>query len=92
MLAWGHECSVWDDAVDWANVSEFDFKTIPPERFVMTTWHENETMEEVFWFAKNCAGHPTIPLELDLILDIASVGREANTMNAWTGAAVTADS
>jgi hypothetical protein len=91
MLAWGRECSVWDDAVDWANISAFDFKPIPPERFVMTTWHENESMEEVFWFATNCAEHPSIPLDLDVILDIASVAREADTMKAWA-AAVSADS
>jgi hypothetical protein len=91
MLAWGHECSVWDDAVDWANIGAFDFKPIPPERFVMTTWHEDETMEEVFWFAKNCAEHPTTPLDHNLILDIASVAREAHTMDTWT-ATVTADS
>jgi hypothetical protein len=40
----------------------------------------------VFWFAKNCAEHSTIPLDLDLILDIASVPREADTMNARTAA------
>lgn len=91
MLAWGRECSLWDDAVDWANISAFDFKPIPPERLVMTTRHEDEPMEEVFLFAKNCAEHPTVPLDVDLILDIASVAREADTMNAWT-AAVAADS
>ncbi len=36
MLAWGHDCSVRDDAVDWASIGEFDFKPVPPERFVMT--------------------------------------------------------
>ena len=91
MLAWGDECSVWDDAVGWANISACDNKPIPPERFVMTTWHEDEPMEEVFWFAKNCAAHLTIPLSLNIILDISSVAREAETMNTWT-AAVTADS
>jgi hypothetical protein len=89
MLAWGHECSTWDDAVDRANVSAFNFKAIPPERFVMTTWHDGEPMEEVFWFAKNCANHPTIPLDLNLILDIASVAHEADTIKTWTAAIVT---
>ncbi len=91
MLAWGHECSIWDDAVDRANIDAFDFKPIPPERLVMTTWHANDPMEEVFWFAKNCAEHPTIALSLDVILDIASVDREADTVKAWM-AAVSADS
>src|SRR4051812_42306439 len=51
-LAWGHECSVGDDAVNGANISAFDFNPIPPERFVMIPWKGDEPMEEVFWFAK----------------------------------------
>jgi hypothetical protein len=89
-LAWGLECSAWDDAVDWANIAAFDFKPIPPEQFVMTTWHEDETVEEVFWFAKHCAGHPTVTLESNLILDISSLSREAATMQAWADASATA--
>ncbi len=87
-LAWGHECSIWDDAVDWANIDAVDFKPTPPERFVMTTWHEDETIEEVFWFARHCAEHPTIPLESNLILDIAWVSHEADTMQLWANEAM----
>lgn len=91
MLAWGQECSAWDDSVDWANIAQFEFEPIPPERSVTTTWHKDETMEEVFWFARHCARHETIPIDFDLVIDIAPVGREAEVMAAWTGAA-TADS
>jgi hypothetical protein len=86
MLAWGIDCSIWDDAVDWANISEFDFKPIPPERFVMTTWHENESIEEVFWFAKNCASHPTVAIDADMILDISTLNRMDETLSDWATA------
>lgn len=86
-LAWGEDCSIWDDAVDWANIDAFAFKPIPPERFVMTTWHDDETIEEVFWFARHCAEHPTVALESNLIIDIASVSRKIDTMQAWASAA-----
>ena len=86
MLAWGIDCSVWDDAVDWSNIAAFDFKPIPLDRFVMTTWHEAEPAEEVFWFAKNCAEHPTVSLNFNLILDIASAGQETDTVTTWTNA------
>ena len=86
-LAWGQDCSIWDDAVDWASIGAFDFKPIPPEHFVMTTWHEDETIEEVFWFAMHCAEHPTVALRSSLILDIASVEREVETLQAWRSAA-----
>jgi hypothetical protein len=86
MLAWGIDCSVWDDAVDWSNLAAFDFKPIPPDRFVMTTWHEDESMEEVFWFAKHSAEHPTVSLGSNLILDIASTGQETETVATWMNA------
>jgi hypothetical protein len=86
VLAWGKDCSVWDDSVDWANIDAFDSKPIPPEHFVMTTWHEDETIEEVFWSATHCAEHPTVALQSDLILDIASANHEVDTIHAWAGA------
>jgi hypothetical protein len=55
MMAWGHECSLWDDSVDFANLERFDFGDVPDRHFVMTTWHEKESLNEVFWFAKHAA-------------------------------------
>jgi hypothetical protein len=49
MMAWGIDCSIRDDAVDWANISDFDFKPIPPERFVMTTWHAPAKRSLTIW-------------------------------------------
>lgn|SRR5579871_288882 len=51
MLAWGEGCSSWDDSVDVANLERFDFGDIPDEEFVMTTWHETESLKDVFSFA-----------------------------------------
>lgn len=47
---WGHECSAWDTSIDLAYIAtDSDFN--PPEnRFVVTTWHEDETLEEAFDF------------------------------------------
>lgn len=76
MMAWGNECSSWDDSVDIANLEEFNFDEIPEAKFVMTTWHEKVPLKEVFWFAKHNAFHPTVDLENTLILDISSANRE----------------
>lgn len=59
MMAWGEACSSWDDSVDIANLEDFDFGDIPDDQFVMTTWHENQTLNEVFWFSKHCSFHST---------------------------------
>lgn len=49
MMAWGKDCSGWDDSDDFANLEEFDSGDGPEDKFVMTTWHENEPLKEVFW-------------------------------------------
>lgn len=57
MMAWGKDCSSWDDSVDLANIEQFPGSEIPEESFVITTWHENESLGEVIWFAKYTASH-----------------------------------
>jgi hypothetical protein len=86
MLAWGKDCSAWDDSVDEANLEAFNYEDIPPEKFVMTTWHEDEDMEEVFWFAKHRAAHPALPLYRTLIVHIAAQARKADIEAAWADA------
>lgn len=70
MMAWGVNCSSWDDALDWANIAQFTPDDIPEEQFVVTTWHDDEPLEEVFWFAKHCATHHAAELESTLLLQI----------------------
>lgn len=71
MMAWGVDCSTWDDSVDYANLAQYDFGEIPEDGFVMTTWHDGERLEEAFSFAVLCAFHPTIELPLVTLLHIA---------------------
>ena len=76
MIAWGNNCSSWDDSVDIANIEQFFPHDIPEENFVMTTSHDDETLEDVLHFAKFSAVHPTIELKNVVVLDIGSSGRE----------------
>jgi len=51
VLAWGHNATSWDDSVDMAFIStDADFNP-PSDRHVMTTWHDNDTIADVIWFA-----------------------------------------
>jgi hypothetical protein len=77
MMAWGLNCSSWDDSVDVANCEQWNFGDIPDEAFVMTTWHESEPMDEVFFFARHAAFHSTVSIENVLILHIGSKDKEA---------------
>lgn len=51
MLAWGANASSWDDSVDMAFIRTDPNFDPPSDRFVMTTWHDNETIQDVVWFA-----------------------------------------
>lgn len=51
MLAWGTNASSWDDSVDMAFLHTDPNFDPPSDRLVMTTWHDNETIQDVVWFA-----------------------------------------
>jgi hypothetical protein len=74
-VAWGEECHAWDESIDQASLAQHNYEPTPDDRFVMTTWHEDETIDEAFWFAESCALHPTVELERTLIIDIAASPR-----------------
>lgn len=70
-LAWGIECSAWDDSIDWAYIQFHEFDDCPEEQFVTTTWHEDETLEEVVEFAKHCNAYDHPELKNTLVLDFS---------------------
>ena len=46
----GHRCSTWDDSIDYAFLHTDPDLNPPDDRFVMTTWHDDEPLAEVAWF------------------------------------------
>lgn len=82
-IAWGPSCSLWDDAIDEANLAAFDYAEIPEDNFVMTTWHEDEELSDVFWFAKNAARHPSIELNRRVLIHISEMNRETELLRMW---------
>jgi len=83
MMAWGDKCSAWDDSVDHANLEEYDYGDIPEDKFVMTSWHENETLKDVFWFSKHNAIHPNVKIENTLLLHISNCNKEKELLNEY---------
>ncbi len=86
MMAWGEDCGAWDDSVDTANFEAFNWEEIPRDKSVVTTWHEDEPLSEVFYFCKNCAVHPIIKINKTIILHVSSKN-ECNTMSSAYAAA-----
>ncbi|WP_431265278.1 DUF7684 family protein [Roseateles chitinivorans] len=70
-MAWGVNASSWDDAIDWAAIAKTDFAQVSEGALVLTTWHDDETLSEVFDFAIRCASHPAAPLNELIIVHVA---------------------
>ncbi len=46
-LCFGHECSTWDDSIDYSFICTDPAYDPPDSRFVMTTWHEDDPIDDV---------------------------------------------
>jgi hypothetical protein len=86
LLAWGRDADAWGEAVDEAALEAFNYDEMPDDARVVTTTHEDEELDEVFWFARHRAAHPACTLNRTLILHIAAApGRDALEA-AWAAA------
>ncbi len=86
MMAIGVACSTWDDSVDIANIDAFPEREVPPESFVMTTWHEDEPIKEVFWFAKMNGHHADVEIENSLVIHVGDEDQRAVFREIWQDA------
>ncbi len=86
MLAWGKDCSSWDDSVDYAVLDVFDYGEIPDESFVDTTWHEHEPLVDVFDFAR-FGTTMDLPDSAALIVHIGIKDRRDEFLQLWADAA-----
>ncbi len=83
-MAWGIDCSLWDESIDEAVYEKFG-ENIPEERFVLTTWHENQPIEDVLFYAKFNAmiSYADVELEDLLIIDLGMKDREAEIWDLY---------
>jgi len=86
MMAHGDECSLWDDSVDTANLEVYNGSKIPYHKFVTTTWHDNDSLEDVFYFAKECALPFSPHIKNIVIFDITEVSREQIILSRYEDA------
>lgn len=83
MMAHGDDCSLWNDSLDWAILTAYKFGGIPEDKFVMTSWHEDQNLEEVFFFAINSL--PFYPLiKHTVILDVADTSRDEELLRVFS--------
>ena len=93
MMAWGPDCSSWDDSVDYADMTRFPNYEIPDDKFVMTTWHDDEPLEEAFWYSQFCANFSYNDVELidAVIVHVGSENREAELLSLFEQSKTLAD-
>ena len=60
----GLKCSAWHDTIDTAEIS----RDPNIKNLIMTTWHENETAEDVVWYWLNLTNFEDIAFENYLAL------------------------
>ncbi|WP_157739089.1 hypothetical protein [Labrenzia sp. VG12] len=75
MMAWGAGCEIFYDCVDETIRDRHDFGDIPVGAGVVTTWHENEPLSEVMWFARFAAEHSVAVLQDVVLVHLSSVDR-----------------
>lgn len=86
MMAWGLDCSLWDDGIDCTNLGVFEYGVIPDGRFVMTTWHDKEPLYDVFQFCEHMARHPTVDLDRIILVHISPANRNAERLSGYQSA------
>ena len=84
VMAWGEQCERFHDSVDLASREPYDYD-VPADHFIMTTWHDDESLENVFWFAQFCAdfSNDEVQLRKTVILHISHIDREAEYLDLY---------
>jgi hypothetical protein len=91
LMAWGANCSSWDDSVDAADIAAGGLDD--DSKFLLTTWHADETLESVFWYSQFCANFSYGEIELTnaLILHISESAEEATCLALFERSKTLAD-
>jgi hypothetical protein len=86
MMAWGLDCTTWDDSVDFANLRQFNYGDIPSDQDVFTTWHASEPLEEAFYFCKYNAIHPVVDLQRTVLLHVSAHSDSSRIVQGFVAA------
>lgn len=85
VLVWGKDSEQWREAVEDAALEAVNYEDVAEQHRVLVTAHEDDDLEEVFWFARHRASHPA-DLQDTLILHIADTPRREELEDAYSDA------
>ncbi len=91
MMAWGPNCSSWDNSVDHADIAAGGLED--DTKFVLTTWHDDESLESVFWFSRFCAeySYADVALPNAVILHLSEKDRRSELLELFVRSETLAD-
>lgn len=73
IVSWGPDCERVHDVFDDADILEnSESNASDTETVIMSTWHENDSLEEALWFALHSA-YPAPPYDATTISTVAAV-------------------
>ena len=85
-LAWGKDAELWRESLDDAHLEATNYDDVADAERVITTAHDDEELDEVFWFARHRATHPAHPLRDTLIVHLADASRREELEQAYRDA------
>ncbi len=79
-MAWGRDCKEWHDAMDDVSIER---RALAKRNYIVTTWHEDESLSEVFWFSKFCAFQENRPIYRTAIVHVSDSTAAENLLGLY---------
>jgi hypothetical protein len=67
-------------------LEKFAYGDIPDDGFVMTTWHDKDTLQDVFWFCEHTAHHPTVDLKRIILVHVSLNDQKSRLLGEYQDA------
>jgi hypothetical protein len=86
MMSWGDEREAWDEAVDLANISQFNSGGIPVDELVLAVEHGSHALEQFFKEAKISASQDCADFTNVLLAHISKENKEQELISLYSRA------
>lgn len=85
LLSWGMDHKDWDEAVDLANIAQFNDGEIPEDELVLTSEKDAETLYEFFKEAKNIIAQECTDFPNTVIVHVSGEEKEQDFLSMLSG-------
>jgi hypothetical protein len=86
LMSWGADKSAWDEAVDLANIAQFNRGDIPMDEMVLSVEHGNGALEQFFKEAKATVMQDCADFNNSILLHIFRENKEKEYLTLYSRA------